>query len=75
MLDDLKRWEKKPPKGVLVSAGSAEANRELGLRSPIGLEEGFATGRAFGAPRTPSAVLIDADWKVASAVVVGADQS
>jgi peroxiredoxin len=77
MLEDLKKWERKRPKRapklLVVSAGSAEVNREQGLRSPIGLDEGFKVGRAFGAAGTPSAVLLDADGKVASAVGVGAD--
>jgi thiol-disulfide isomerase/thioredoxin len=77
MLDDLKAWEKKPPrrapKLLVVSAGAAATNREMELRSQMGLEEGFQLGRAFGAPGTPSAVLLDADGKVASGVAVGAD--
>jgi thiol-disulfide isomerase/thioredoxin len=77
MLDDLKAWEKKPPKRaprlLVVSTGSAETNREMGLRSPLGLEEGFQLGRAFGALGTPSAVLLDADGNIASSIAVGAD--
>jgi len=76
MLDDLKAWESKPPKGspklLVVSTGTAEANRALGLRSTMLLDQGFATGRAFGASGTPSAVLIDASGKIASEVGVGA---
>jgi hypothetical protein len=36
------------------------------------LDEGFAAGRAFGVTGTPMAVLVDADGKVASEVVTGA---
>ena len=36
------------------------------------LDQQFATGRAFGASGTPSAVLVDAEGKVASEVAVGA---
>ncbi|MDQ3978273.1 MAG: hypothetical protein M3314_01800 [Actinomycetota bacterium] len=36
------------------------------------LDESFAAGRAFGAPGTPSAVLVDAEGRVASELVVGA---
>jgi peroxiredoxin len=76
MLPDLKRWESEAPKGdptlVVVSAGSEEANREMGLASPVLLDQNFATGRAFGASGTPSAVLVDAEGKVASEVAVGA---
>jgi peroxiredoxin len=76
MLPDLKAWEAQAPDGapkvVVVSAGSEEANREQGLASPVLLDQQFATGRAFGASGTPSAVLVDSEGKVASDVAVGA---
>jgi peroxiredoxin len=76
MLPDLKEWESGAPKDaprlVVVSAGSEEANREMGLASPVLLDQQFAVGRAFGASGTPSAVLVDAEGKVASEVAVGA---
>ena len=76
MLPDLKEWEATSPEGaprlVVVSAGSEEANREMGLASPVLLDQQFAVGRAFGASGTPSAVLVDAEGKVASEVAVGA---
>ena len=75
MADDLKGWEKDKPAGapevILVSTGSVDANREMGLKSTIVLDEGFATGRKFGATGTPSAVLIDPTGKIASEVAVG----
>jgi peroxiredoxin len=76
MVDDLKAWEQKPPKNapalLLISTGTVEANREFGLASPTLLDEGFETGRAFGASGTPSAVLVDASGKIATDVAVGA---
>jgi thiol-disulfide isomerase/thioredoxin len=76
MLPDLKQWEAQAPEGapklVVVSAGTEEANKEMGLASPVLLDQNFATGRAFGASGTPSAVLVDAEGKVASDVAVGA---
>jgi peroxiredoxin len=76
MTDDLKAWEANPPKNapqlLLVSTGTPEANRDMGLSSPTVLDQGFATGRAYGASGTPSAVLVDKDGKIASEVVVGA---
>jgi peroxiredoxin len=76
MLPELKEWEAQAPKDaprlVVVSAGSEEANKEMGLASPVLLDENFAVGRAFGASGTPSAVLVDADGKVASDIAVGA---
>ena len=76
MLPDIKKWEKRKPKGapqlVLISTGSAEANREHGLDSPILLDQSFRTGEAFGASGTPSAVVIDAEGNIASGLAVGA---
>jgi peroxiredoxin len=76
MLGDLRAWEAEPladaPQLLVVSSGSVEENREQGLRSPIVLDPDFSTGRAFGATGTPSAVLVDAEGVVASAVAVGA---
>jgi peroxiredoxin/uncharacterized membrane protein YphA (DoxX/SURF4 family) len=76
MLDDLKAWEHNPPEGaprlLVVSTGTVEANQAQGLRSRVVLDEGFTAGRAFGATGTPMAVLVDADGKIASGVVTGA---
>jgi peroxiredoxin/uncharacterized membrane protein YphA (DoxX/SURF4 family) len=76
MLPDLKEWEagatEDAPNLVVVSAGTEEANREQGLSSTVVLDQNFATGRAFGASGTPSAVLVDPGGKVASEVAVGA---
>lgn len=76
MLPDLKAWEEErsadAPRLLVVSSGEAEANRAMGLSSPVVLDQGFATGRAFGASGTPSAVLVDGEGKIASAVAVGA---
>jgi peroxiredoxin len=76
MLDDLKTWEAAPrtgaPKLLVVSTGTVEENRAMGLRSPVVLDQGFRAGQAFGAGGTPSAVLIDAKGDVASEVAVGA---
>src|SRR5215208_3515428 len=76
MLSDLREWEQNPPeeapKLLVVSAGTEEANREQGLSSTVVLDQNFAVGRAFGASGTPSAVLVDAEGKVASDIAVGA---
>jgi len=76
MLDDLKAWEASPPADaprlVVVSTGTVEANRAMGLRSTVVLDQGFGTGRAFGIEGTPSAVLVDAAGQIASEVAVGA---
>jgi peroxiredoxin/uncharacterized membrane protein YphA (DoxX/SURF4 family) len=76
MLDDLKAWETRPPKGapklLVISTGTVEENRAMGLRSVVVLDQGFSAGSAFGATGTPSAVLMDAQGKIASSVEVGA---
>jgi thiol-disulfide isomerase/thioredoxin len=76
MLPDLQAWEANPPSNaprlLVVSTGDVETNRTLGLQAPVVLDQTFAAGRAFGASGTPSAVLIDAEGKIASEVAVGA---
>jgi thioredoxin-related protein len=76
MGDDLKNWIKEMPKGspeiVLVSTGTVESNKAMEIPARTLLDEGFSTGRKFGAGGTPSAVLIDKKGKIASDVAVGA---
>jgi thiol-disulfide isomerase/thioredoxin len=76
MLPDLKEWEQNMPEGaprlLFVSAGTEEANRQMGLASTVVLDQQFGVGRAFGASGTPSAVLVDAEGKISSEVAVGA---
>jgi len=76
MLPDLKEWEANRPKGapelIVVSDGTVEDNREQGLRSPVVLDQGYRVSDTFGAQGTPSAVLVDAEGRVASTVVGGA---
>jgi peroxiredoxin/uncharacterized membrane protein YphA (DoxX/SURF4 family) len=75
MVDDLKAWESDPPKDapklLVVSTGEADANRKQGFKSPIVLDTGFTVGRSFGASGTPSAVLVNAEGKIASGLAVG----
>ncbi|MDQ3792602.1 MAG: TlpA family protein disulfide reductase, partial [Actinomycetota bacterium] len=76
MLPDLKEWEAAPPEGapslLVVSDGTVEENGALGFNSPVVLDNDYAVSDAFGAAGTPSAVLVDAEGRVASEVVVGA---
>lgn len=75
MVDDLKNWETNKPESapavLLVSTGTPEANRELGLSLPTVLDQGFGVGREFGASGTPSAVLVDGKGNIASELTVG----
>jgi peroxiredoxin len=76
MLPEIKQWEENRPEGapklLFVSAGTEEANRDMKLSSEVVLDQQFAAGRAFGASGTPSAVLVDAEGRIASEVAVGA---
>jgi hypothetical protein len=51
---------------------SMEQNNEMGLASPVFLDQIFVEGWAFRASDTPSAVLVDAEGRVASEVAVEA---
>jgi hypothetical protein len=76
MLDDIKRWENhRPadaPRLLVVSTGTVDANRAMGLRSTVVLERSFNVGNDFGVNGTPSAVLVDRQGKIGSPVAVGA---
>jgi thiol-disulfide isomerase/thioredoxin len=76
MLPELREWEQIPPEGapklLVVSSGTKEVNREIGLSSTVVLDQQFAVGSTFGTSGTPSAVLVDEEGKVASEVGVGA---
>lgn len=76
MRPELLAWEQQlqptAPRLLVVSTGPAEMNRAQGFRSTLVLDEGFGVGRAFGASGTPSAVLVDAQGRIASEVAVGA---
>jgi thiol-disulfide isomerase/thioredoxin len=78
MLPEVKQWEENRPEGapelLFVSAGSEEANRDMKLSSKVVLDQQFAAGRSFGASGTPSAVLVDAEGRIASGVAVGAPE-
>jgi len=77
ILDDLRTWERANPVGsrklVVVSVGSAEANRALGLTSLILLDGSAEAARAFGAEGIPAAVLLDGETRMASSVVFGSE--
>lgn len=76
MLDDVKAWEARPlierPQLFVVSTGTEERNRAMGLRSTIVLDPGFTVGPQFGVDGTPSAVLVDRDGRLVASPAVGA---
>ncbi len=77
MVDDLKIWGSERPDGspdlLILSSGDIDARQVMELRLPFLIDDGFAAGRQFGATGTPSAVLLNGDGKIASNVMVGAD--
>jgi peroxiredoxin len=79
MLDDLKAWAANPPPGaptlLVVSAGTLETTQNLAdLRPPVLLDPAFTVGPAFGTSSTPTAVLLDAEGRVASPIAAGAEE-
>ena len=56
---------------LLISTGTSEENTRLGMRSPVLLARDFSAGSAFGVSGTPSAVLLDAEGRIASSIAVG----
>ncbi|HEY4032383.1 MAG TPA: MauE/DoxX family redox-associated membrane protein [Ktedonobacteraceae bacterium] len=76
MLSDLKAWEANPPQGaprlLVISSGTVEENRVMGLCSPVLSNKDGNVSRLFGANGTPMAVVVDAQGRVASALTEGA---
>ncbi len=74
MLPELKQWEEDPPEEapdlLVISTGT----NELGLDSPVLFDRTFVIFEGFGAGETPSAVLVDAEGKIASEVAFGASE-
>jgi len=76
MLPELKAWEQRrartAPRLLLVSTGTIDANRSLGLASPIVLDTDGYAARSFGATGTPMGLLVDAGGRIASSFATGA---
>jgi thiol-disulfide isomerase/thioredoxin len=76
MLGDLKAWEASKstnaPELLVITTGTAEENRTLGIRSPVVLDQDSKYARQFGANGTPMAVMIDAEGRIASQLAAGA---
>ena len=77
MLEDLRDWDQRrgadEPELLLVSSGSAERNRNLGLRAKILLDEEGVLPNNLGMTGTPSAILINEHGKIVSEIAVGAE--
>jgi peroxiredoxin len=75
MLPTLRDWEtdNTDQRVLIVSRGTREDNRAMGLRSPILLDQSFLAGAAFGAAGTPMAVMINSAGEISSELVAGMD--
>lgn len=75
LLGHVRFWEARPiadrPNLLVVSRGDASVNEAQGLRAMTVLDQHFAVGPQYGVIGTPSAVLIDAEGRIASDVAVG----
>jgi thiol-disulfide isomerase/thioredoxin len=75
MMPDLKEWEAAPPEGaprlLVVSDETVEENKAMGISSPVVLDDTYAVWDAFDVSGTPSAILVDAEGRVASKMVMG----
>ncbi|MFZ0903445.1 MAG: MauE/DoxX family redox-associated membrane protein [Mycobacterium sp.] len=77
MLDDLKSWEFRTtpgaPRLLVISTGSQQQNRDIGLRAPILTDVANTVAPLFGVYGTPMAVMVDPEGKLSSAAAAGAD--
>lgn len=75
MMPDLKEWEAASPVGaprlLVVSDETVEENKAMGFSSPVVLDDTYAVWDAFDVSGTPSAVLVDAEGRIASRMVMG----
>jgi thiol-disulfide isomerase/thioredoxin len=75
MLPALQTWEAHPPPGaprlLVVSAGTADAVGNIGLKVPVAFDPEATAAAALGRQGTPSAILIDAEGRIASPVQLG----
>lgn len=76
MMEDLLSWDRSrtqaDPALIVFASGDRDEHEEIGLSSPIILDEGFKTAARFGMSGTPSAVLIDEGGRIITETAVGA---
>jgi thioredoxin-related protein len=75
MLPELKKWEgaeqTNSPRLVLISGGTVDANRAMGLNCTILIDDKFSVGQLYGASGTPSGLLLDANGRIATELAIG----
>jgi thiol-disulfide isomerase/thioredoxin/uncharacterized membrane protein YphA (DoxX/SURF4 family) len=76
MVRDLQEWDRdkgaNEPNLLVFSEGDEEMHRDIGLKSPIIIDEGYKTAEKFGMSGTPSAILINEHGKIISETAIGA---
>lgn len=76
MVDDLKRFDadaaERAPRLLVISTGTAETAKAMGLRATILLDPEMSVSRLYGAGGTPMAVKLDTSNRIASPLAVGA---
>jgi thiol-disulfide isomerase/thioredoxin len=74
MLPGLEQWEQDRPEGAPELLVVSTDSEWMDLASPVMYDQKFALFREFGAGETPSAVLVDAEGRIGSELVVGAPE-
>jgi thiol-disulfide isomerase/thioredoxin len=74
MLPELEQWEKDRAEGAPELLVVSTDSERMDLDSPVMYDRNFALFREFGAGETPSAVLVDAEGRIGSELVVGAPE-
>ncbi len=78
MRDEIAEWEKARGADdanlVIFSDGDREQAQALELQSPVLLDTGYEVSKALGMLGTPSAVVIDANGRIASGTAMGAEK-
>lgn len=80
VLQEVKEWQRLLnhwARIVPISRGDVDANREVARRNGLDMlliQQDREVARAYGAPRTPAAVLVHADGTIGSPVAVGPDE-
>jgi peroxiredoxin/uncharacterized membrane protein YphA (DoxX/SURF4 family) len=75
LLPELREWSDQRGAGdlepLVITTGSVEENRALGLDATMVLDAGFSVGPRYGAFGTPSAIVVGPDGRIASQLAVG----
>lgn len=74
VVEQIRKWEKEESNGtgiVVFSEGDPSVHREMGLDSPVLIEDGYATATKLGMLGVPSGLLIDENGIIISETAVG----